>query len=122
MAEHKRPDRSFARWTNVVLGAWLFASAFLWRHTEASFFNTWIVGVIIVAVALGAMAVPALRYVNTAVAMYLFLTSIFVPHVFLASAWHNGIVAVAVFLVSLVPSRVYGGTTLEGIRRAGLRV
>lgn len=122
MAERKRPDRSFARWTNVVLGAWLFVSAFLWRHTEASFRNTWIVGVIIAAVALGAVAVAPLRYVNTPVAMYLLLTSIFVPHAFPASAWHNGLVAVVVLVVSLAPNRIYGGKSVEAIRQATLHV
>ena len=99
---------SLARWTNVVLGAWLFVSAFIWKHTPTSFTNTWIMGVIIAAIALGALAVPALRYVNTASAVYLFISSIAVHHLYAASGWHNAIVAGLVFLVSLVPSRVYG--------------
>ena len=95
-----------ARITNLVLGTWLFISAFIWAHTAQSFTNTWVLGAIIAVASLVALAVPPVRYVNTAAAIWLFFSSIFwVPHVYLGTVWHNAILAIVVFVVSLVPSR-----------------
>jgi hypothetical protein len=94
-----------ARMVNVVLGAWLFISAFLWPHTEASFANTWVVGALTVAFALWAMKAPSARYLNTALSMWLFFSTFAMVHLLQATLWNNAIVAVAIFIASLVPSR-----------------
>lgn len=97
--------QSAARWTNVVLGAWLFISAWIWQHTPESQTNTWILGVIIFAVGLISLAIPPVRFVNTAASIWLFFSTLWMPHIYIGTTWHNCILAVIVFIVSLIPSR-----------------
>lgn len=95
---------NFARGLSLILGVWLFISAFIWPHTAAEQTNTWIVAILIFAAAAIAMAVPAVRYANTVLAIYLFISSWTMPHQNAGTLWNNLIVAVVVFLLSLVPS------------------
>ncbi len=101
-----RAGENFAwpRWLNLVLGVWLFISAFIWPHTAASQTNTWIVGILIAIFAIAAMFAPAVRWVNTVLAVWLFVSTLFIQHVTAGTAWNNCIVAVIVFFVSLAPS------------------
>ncbi len=92
-----------ARWLNVILGAWLFISAFIWPHTLAQRTDTWILGIIAVVVALVAMSVSTVRFVNTALAIWLFISVWALPHQNIATMWNNALVAIAIFLLSLVP-------------------
>lgn len=94
------------RYWNVILGVWLFISAFAWQHTQAQQTNTWIVGLLGVAFALWAIAAPAMRYLNTALAVWLFISVWALPTVNAATVWNNIIVAVAMFVISLVPARI----------------
>ena len=97
---------------NVVLGVWLFISAFVWPHTRAQMTNTWIVGVLCVIFALVAMAVPRVRYLNTLLAIWLFISAWALPVRSGATIWNNVLVAIAIFIVSLLSegaSRVGGG-------------
>lgn len=105
-----------ARIANVILGVWLFISAFIWPHTQAQFTNTWIVGVICVALALIAMRVPAIRYLNTALAVWLFISAWALPHLVVGTVWNNVLVAIAIFFVSLVSTElpVGRGTVTRG--------
>ncbi len=99
---------AWPRWLNLLLGVWLFISAFVWPHTVASQTNTWILGVLIAAVALAAILYrPQIRYANTVLAVYLFISTLLFPHVSQATPWNNAIVAVVVFVLSLIP----GGMT-----------
>ncbi len=89
---------------NVILGVWLFISAFVWQHTQAQMTNTWILGVLCVIFALVAMAVPWVRYLNTLLAIWLFISAWALPSVSPGTIWNNVLVAIAIFIVSLVPS------------------
>ena len=100
-----------ARAANVILGIWLFISAFIWPHSVSQFNNTWILGVLCVAFALIAMAIPQARYLNTALAIWLFASVWVLPRLSTATAWNNALVAVAIFFFSLV------GAEVPGIRR-----
>lgn len=93
-----------ARIVNVVLGAWLFVSAFVWRHSPPQLTNSWVVGVLCVAFALIAMSMPSARYLNTALSIWLFLSAFLLPRISTATLWNNVLVAIAIFVVSLVPS------------------
>ncbi len=90
-----------ARGINVVLGIWLFISAFAWEHTFAERTNTWILGVLCVVFALVAMSTSTARWLNTALAIWLFISVWALPHDNLGTMWNNAIVAIVVFLVSL---------------------
>jgi hypothetical protein len=91
---------------SVVLGAWLFISAFVWPHTPALRADTWIVGALIFLVGITAMYTSPARYVNTLLGVYLFISTLAFHHVEAGTVWNNLIVAVIVFVVSLIPSGV----------------
>ncbi len=99
----RRTDAQLARGINLVLGIWLFISAFVWEHTLSERTNTWILGVLCVVFALVAMSTPTARWLNTALAVWLFISVWALPHDNLATMWNNAIVAIVVFLASLVP-------------------
>ena len=90
-----------ARVVNVVLGIWLFISAFVWPHDGAQMTNTWILGVVAVVIALVAMRVPAVRYLNSLLAVWLFVSAFTLPHLHRGTVWNNALVAVIMFFVSL---------------------
>lgn len=94
----------------IILGIWLFISAFLWPHTQAQFTNAWIVGLIAVALGLIALAAQPVRFVNTLLAIWLFISAWVLPTQMVGTQWNSVIVAILLFLLSLAP-----GTT--GIQR-----
>ena len=95
---------STTRVVNIVLGIWLFISAFLWPHSYAQMTNTWICGVLAVAFAMIAVRVPEARYLNTLLGVWLFVSVWALPTINAATPWNNALVAVAIFLVSLAPA------------------
>ena len=103
--ETPRDRGVWARYASLLLGIWLFSSAFLWRHVPASETNTWAVGIIIGSVSLAAIRAPAARLANTTVAVWLLLSTLLMFDSSPATAWNNALVAAAVFLLSLVPNR-----------------
>ncbi len=92
-----------ARLIDVILGVWLFVSAFVREHTIAERTNTRILGVLCVVFALIAMSAPSARWLNTALSIWLFISVWALPHHNLGTQWNNAIVAIIVFLLSLVP-------------------
>jgi hypothetical protein len=96
---------SWVRAVNVAAGLWLFISAFLWPHSPGSMTNTWVVGLLIAAIgAIGTVA-PDARWLNTAVAVWLFFSTVWVYPSSPATVWNNVIVAIVVFVLSLVANR-----------------
>ena len=100
----QRGNYQAARVVNILLGVWLFISAFVWPHSQAQMTNTWILGVLCVIFALVAMALPWVRYLNTLLAIWLFISAWALPTVSVGTIWNNVLVAIAVFIVSLVPT------------------
>ncbi len=94
-----------ARLANIILGAWLFISAFMWQHSAAQYTNAWVVGLLIAAVAIIGFWAPQVRYVNTALAAWLFISAWALPHDNRGTVWNHALVAIAVFAISLIPSR-----------------
>ena len=64
---------------NVLLGMWLFFSAFLWPHPYAQMVNTWILGVLCVVFSVVAMIQPPARYLNTVVGLWVFVSAWALP-------------------------------------------
>jgi len=91
------------RYLNVALGVWLFLSAFLWVHSQAQLTNTWLVGLLAIAFALVSLRVPEARYLTTALAIWLFVSVWALPILNVATAWNNALVAIAMFMFSLMP-------------------
>ena len=101
------------RWLNLLAGVWLFISAFVWPHTAAAQANTWIVGALIAIASIWAMFAPSVRIVNTILAIWLFFSTLFIYHTSVGTVWNNLILAVVVFVLSLIPS---GATSFRGHR------
>jgi hypothetical protein len=97
-----------ARTVNIILGIWLFISAFLWPHSYAQMNNTWIIGVLTVAFALIAMRVPEVRYLNAVLAVWLFISVWALPAISQGTMWNNALVAIALFVVSMAPNYLEG--------------
>lgn len=97
-------DNSFARIGNIILGVWLFLSAFLWFHSPAQFNNTWLVGLGMAAIAAIGLAVPQIRWVNVALAAWLIISVWALPIASAGTFWNNLLVGIAGFFVALVPS------------------
>jgi hypothetical protein len=97
------PFHRWPRWSPIALGAWLFVSAFLWPHGTSAAVNSWIVGLLIVIASLIALRMPWMRWVDTALAVWLFLSTLAMPSATGGTLWNNLIVAMLVFLASLVP-------------------
>ena len=97
-------SNNMARGFTLLLGVWLFISAFIWPHTEAQMTNTWICGVLAVIFAAVAMRAPQARYVNTILAIWLFISAFALTSESIGTVWNNVIVAIAIFVSSLVPS------------------
>lgn len=93
-----------ARGASQVLGTWLFVSAFFWQHSRPEFLNAWLVGLLVTAFATASMWVPPLRYVNTALSAWLFVSSWVLPRVSEGTFWNHWLVAIGIFIASLIPS------------------
>jgi hypothetical protein len=102
------PGRT-ARTLNLILGAWLFVSAFLWSHTPADRVNDWAVGLAIVVFAVLAMSIPAVRWVNTALGAWLFISAFALPHAHAGTRWNEVLVGLFVFFISIVPTEIEAG-------------
>lgn len=63
-----------ARLVGIAAGAWLFASAFLWPHTETQRGNCMVVGFVIAAVAAIGGRATQVRFVHAVAAAWLFLS------------------------------------------------
>lgn len=96
-----------ARWVNLVLGTWLFFSAFLWPHARTQT-ETWMLGALIAIFAVLASALPAVRRLNSFAALWLLVSTLAHARGDRATLLNNCLVAIAVFVVSLV-----GPSTLE---------
>lgn len=95
-------DMKAARSVNALVGVWLFISAFVWPHSAPQYTNTWIMGVITVAVALIALGSPGFRFLNTAVGIWLIISAFALPTVSAATRWNNLVVGIVVGSLSLV--------------------
>jgi hypothetical protein len=109
------------RWVNIGLGAWLVLSSFLWEHSAAQFNNDWLVGLAAVFFAFVALRSDLIRYVNTVVAVWLFISAWVLPVVSQATFWNNLLVSVAMFAISCSPGgrgrriQSVGGGPLAGL-------
>lgn len=99
-----RPRAPWARYLNALLGAWLFSSTYLWQHTANARSNTWIVGFLMAFTAVVALDTPAVRWFNTALAVWLALSTLAMSDIRPTTVWNNLIVAVVALVVSVIPN------------------
>jgi hypothetical protein len=92
-----------ARTLTLILGLWLFVSAFAFQRTSAMFTNAWLVGLASALAALAGMSRGPIRYANTALSAWLLVSAFALPHRSPAAFWHDIVVAMLMLLLSLVP-------------------
>lgn len=95
-------DYAWPRIFNLVLGAWLFLSAFAWQHTAHSRWIAVSIGLSIALVSAWAMFVRAVHWFNALLAIILLVSTVHHTHTAL-TAWNHAIVAIVVFALALVP-------------------
>ncbi len=100
--ETVRDTRSSVRVLNVLLGAWLFASAFLWPHHDNEAFNDWLCGLVVSASALCAIWAPPFRWVNAGVAAWLgFSAAVIFDYASRLTRIHDLAVAGLMFVIAM---------------------
>ncbi|MGZ3457813.1 MAG: SPW repeat protein [Archangium sp.] len=97
----------WARWSNMLLSAWLvIAPLILGFDSPAARANTVTVGLCLFLFALVAEAIPAVRFVDTALGVWLVFSPFLLGYSHEAAPTANGIlVGLLVAALSLVPSR-----------------
>jgi len=103
-AAYVPPAPPWPRYVNALVGLWLFVSTFLWRHTPSAQTNTWLIGLMMTAAALWAVSTPAIRWFNTALAVWLGLSTFAITDVTPLTYYNNFVVAIVAFVLSLIPS------------------
>ena len=93
-------------WSNVILGVWLFSAPYwMTPYDTSSAWNAWILGILIIAAALWALAVPesrAAEWSNVMFGAWMFVAPwILGFSVSAAVAWNAWIVGALVVLLSL---------------------
>jgi hypothetical protein len=104
--------RRFARVSNIILGLWLFVSAFAWPHTAAERTNVALVGLFIALTSLTAWTTGPglrLRLINAILGAWLLVSIVAFPTSSKATTVNSAIVGVLVFVLSLLPSFAYRG-------------
>lgn len=98
--------KGMARLANTLLGLWLFFSTFAWPHGGPSGFNVWTSGLFIAMFSLCAFWAEKLRYTTAVLAGWFVLSQAFIfdgdP---IATLIHDLVVGLAIFGLSMVPSR-----------------
>jgi SPW repeat-containing protein len=89
---------------NVIIGIWLVISAFLWSHGHFQTNNTWICGVLCAVFAVAAGSRGWSRYLNTLLAIWLFISTWVVSDISPRSTLNNLAVSIAIFVLSIFPS------------------
>jgi hypothetical protein len=95
-----------ARTLSLILGLWLFVSAFAFQRPPPAFTNAWVVGLAAALAAITAMTRAPARYANTALAAWLVVSAFALPHRSPASFWHDVAMGLVMLLLSLVPGTI----------------
>jgi hypothetical protein len=91
----------------ALLGVWLIVSSFAWPHRPGQIVNACVVGILVVLVSLIALtAIPRARYVNSALAVWLFASVFLLPTASRRTAWNDLVVSIMILACSLVPGSI----------------
>jgi hypothetical protein len=92
-----------ARAINAALAVWLFASSFMWPHTQAQAENAWVVGVMAFIAALsGLSGATWARYFNVVLGIWLVLSGLFLVPRQLGTLLNNILVGIGLVLFGLL--------------------
>lgn len=90
------------RTTIVVLSGWVLFAGYLWPHTPAHLLNNWFVGLGLLIFGTIAYGRPWARFVTLALAVWLFAYSALYHRSDPWTFWNDAMVAVVVFVLSLI--------------------
>jgi hypothetical protein len=90
-----------ARIFNVLLGTWLFLSAFAWPHMPATKVATMVGGALTVVTALFSIYHPRVRYLTAVFAVLLFVGTLATLSARNQTFWHNAVCAIAIFIAAM---------------------
>ncbi len=93
------------RAVNAALGAWLFASTFLWRHSDNAGFADWLIGLFVFTTAVVAMYAPKMRWGSTFLAAALGLGALLASYPSAVARLHDLALAGAIGALSFWPAR-----------------
>jgi hypothetical protein len=91
---------------NVLIGTWLFISAFMWAHAPLEAAFTMACGGLSVVFSLATIYYRSFRYLNAGLAVLLFSSTIVLSGWRGPTTWHNAVIAIAIFVLAL-----FDGTT-----------
>ena len=102
---------------NVLIGTWLFLSAFGWPHSPAQGMTALICGALTLLTALASIFYPRVRYLTATIAVVLFVASLATasPRYDL-TFWHNAVFAIVIFLIALFDKGTIGARQRYGVR------
>jgi len=96
---------SWARVGTLLIGAWLFFSAFLLPSTGPQMNNAWVCGALAVIFSLVALARPQVRHANTALGIWVFASAFMFASGSGEMIWNNAVCGALLFALSLVRER-----------------
>jgi hypothetical protein len=94
-------DAMTARIFNILMGVWLFVSAFVWPHSGAQFAATAICGALTVLFAALTSYDLRSRYLTAAVGALVVVLAFALYPLGSATFWHNGIVGISIAVAGL---------------------
>ena len=97
---------SWPRYSNALLGLWLFISAFAWDHAPSSRMNTCLVGLFMLVSAITATGWSMARHVTMVLAVWLAFTTLTAYPDGPASVWTNLVVAFVVLGLAELPDEI----------------
>jgi hypothetical protein len=95
---------TLARSLNIALGVWLFISGALWSQSQGPRVDSFVVGAAIAIIAILGFWFENARFANTILAVWLAFSTTGVFRLRGAPMWNDYLVAIAVFVLSLVPT------------------
>ena len=85
-----------ARIFNILMGLWLFASAFVWPHNRAQLVSTALCGVVAALFAALTSYNARSRYVTAAIGALVVVLAFALHPLGSATFWHNGIIGISI--------------------------
>ncbi len=99
-------------WSGLLVGAWLFASAFLWPHAPGEHVHTWALGLAAMAIATAALFDRRVAGLLAVTGVWLFAVTVALPAAQAATLWHNLLVGLGLFLLGQLPPAPLPGAPL----------
>ena len=93
-----------ARVANIILGTWLFFSAYLWPHDSLEFINAVTAGMLVATLAvLGLSGRRWSRVVNAVIGAWLAVSALILPRLSAATSWNHLFVGIGIVIFAAVP-------------------